>query len=174
MSEWNSAFVGTVVVGTGLVFTTAAPGAGPLGLCTGLACLHAAWSGPAVGRGSMAWALLWLVMVLPVWGATGYGHPWSVRVWALALIAVSCVCGFAGRRAPRTLYLSTVALLFGLPFFLGHLVSEFGNVAYASVWEALSPILAAQHLARPEAPVPAILALLVWPVAVLAWPKRRR
>ncbi|MDH3593044.1 MAG: hypothetical protein OER88_14250 [Planctomycetota bacterium] len=155
-----------------LFLVEAAPGAGPLGLCTAVAVVHAAWLAPALGRGAAAWGALPLLLALPAWAASSYGHAWGVRLWALALIAAAAACGASGRRAPRALYLATVAVALAVPFFLGHLVVEFGSVAQAARWETSSPLIAALRVARGHAPWIALLVLAAWPVVALA-PRRR-
>jgi len=155
-----------------LLLVPESPGPGPLALVTGLAVLHGALLSPLVAEGPAPLGFLGPVLALPALAATSFGHP-DRAIWgSILLAAFAAASGAAARALGRErsgLYAPTIVLVFAAPYALRYLVLEFGDAASADAWLLLSPLAAARRVAAGAMPpVPAVLALLAWPVWAIA------
>ncbi|HEX5138132.1 MAG TPA: hypothetical protein VFY93_14245 [Planctomycetota bacterium] len=155
-----------------LLVVPESPGPGPLALVTGLAALHGALLSPLLATGPASFGFLGPVLALPALAATSYGHPAPALWGSILLAAFAAASGSAARALGRErsgLYAPTIVLAFAAPYALRYLVLEFGDAASSDAWLLLSPWAAAHRIAAGAVPpVPAVLALLAWPVWAIA------
>lgn len=160
------------ILGGTLFLVPEAPGPGPLALVTALAALHGALLAPLVARGPVAYGFLGALLALPAIAAASYGHPWSALMGSILLAAFAAASGSAARalgEGRAGLYAPTIVLVFAAPYALRYLVLEFGDAQSADAWLAPSPWAAAATIAGGAMPpLPAVLALLAWPVWAIA------
>jgi hypothetical protein len=160
------------LLGAALLLVPEVPGPGPLALLTGLATLHGALLSPLVAKGPVAFGFLPPLLALPALAATSYGHPWTALAGSVLLAAFAAASGSAARAlgaARAGLYAPTIVLVFAAPYALRYLVLEFGDASSADAWLAVSPWAASKRVALGAMPpLPAVLALLAWPVWAIA------
>jgi len=167
--EAAAALLLPVLLVAALVLVPVRPGAGPLGLVTAVALVHAALLAPSLVRGRPAWGLFPVAGGAPALCAASYGHDAGALGASLLLLALASLAGAAARARRSALYLPSMVLLFAAPFALGYLVLEFGDGSRAAAWRLLSPLAAAQAVGRGAAlPLPCLAALLAWPAWTLA------
>lgn len=152
--------------GAALASTAPEPVPGPLLLCTRIAVVHLALLMPALGAIPLAWSAYACVVGLAIVVQSGYGHGLGELGGCALLVASAAASGAAAQRLHRPrAYGASIVCLLALPYACAYLLEEFGAAPRAPAWRSLSP------LAGPGAA--AILLLWAWPVAVLAWRRRR-